>query len=317
MRLNHPDYIKLVTEEYKRKRTDRELSLLLAQSSPAKIRRACLHLYKEYYDKKDERLVKKDQQALRDFFGPAEHGRQFLQQIHGFETDRFRPLDYYLKGKYGNTDDTNIELLAWLIDFKHRPFVPGMDVILSEEEIAILKEPESNSGEKPTKPNSGQIDLKHDEETLDAVIADEEKKSSQEDEDDPVIITENPTPSTPNSINKPAKKISKKTLLIFLCLLISFAGIYIIGKYGSSIKSPFGNINPATVAQEDTVSRQKKDSFIPSKKDNPTLIANANKKKYTPSPIVLDSSRCLQITQKGTQCKRKPKANGYCWQHGG
>jgi hypothetical protein len=317
MRLNHPDYIKLVTEEYKRKRTDRELSLLLAQSSPAKIRQACLHLYKEYYDKKDERLLKKDQQALRDFFGPAEHGRQFLQQIHGFETDRFRPLDYYLKGKNENTDDKNIELLAWLIDFKHRPFVTGTDVILSEEEIDILRESESNPGEKATQSKPEQIDLKHDEETLEAVIADEEKKSLQASEDDPVIITENSeTLSTPNSINKPPKKMSKKILLIFLCLLISFAGIYIVLKYDSSTEIPYKNAKTKTVRQEDAAHGAKTDSLIAHSNESAVAPTNANKKKIFLPTIVLDSSHCLAITKKGTQCKRKAKTNGYCWQHG-
>jgi hypothetical protein len=318
MRLNHPDYIKLVTKEYKRKRTDRELSLLLAQSSPAKIRQACLHLYKEHYDKKDERLLKKDQQALRDFFGPAEHGRQFLQQIHGFETDRFRPLDYYLKEKNENTDDKNIELLAWLIDFKHRPFVSGMDVILSEEETNILREPESDPGEKPTQSNSEQIDLKHDEKILNAVIVDEEKRSSQAGEVGPVIITENSeTLSAPNSINKSPKKIRKKTLLIFLCLLISFVGIYIFRKYYSSTEIPYKNANTKTVPQEDTAHRPKTDSLIVHKNDNAVAPTNANKKKAYSPTIILDSNHCLAITKKGTQCKRKAKTNGYCWQHGG
>ncbi|MFT3979242.1 MAG: DUF5763 domain-containing protein [Ferruginibacter sp.] len=28
-------------------------------------------------------------------------------------------------------------------------------------------------------------------------------------------------------------------------------------------------------------------------------------------------SRCQAITKRGTQCKRKAKNNGYCWQHNG
>lgn len=27
-------------------------------------------------------------------------------------------------------------------------------------------------------------------------------------------------------------------------------------------------------------------------------------------------ARCQKITKKGKQCRRKAKANGYCWQHG-
>ncbi|HMK04168.1 MAG TPA: hypothetical protein VK489_08255 [Ferruginibacter sp.] len=29
------------------------------------------------------------------------------------------------------------------------------------------------------------------------------------------------------------------------------------------------------------------------------------------------SGRCQSITKKGSQCRRKAKANGHCWQHGG
>lgn len=28
------------------------------------------------------------------------------------------------------------------------------------------------------------------------------------------------------------------------------------------------------------------------------------------------TNHCAAITKKGTQCKRKSKSNGYCWQHG-
>lgn len=33
--------------------------------------------------------------------------------------------------------------------------------------------------------------------------------------------------------------------------------------------------------------------------------------------IVTENGRCQGITKKGAQCKRKAKASGYCWQHGG
>lgn len=32
---------------------------------------------------------------------------------------------------------------------------------------------------------------------------------------------------------------------------------------------------------------------------------------------VLQVARCLALTKKGTQCKRKARNNGFCWQHGG
>lgn len=32
---------------------------------------------------------------------------------------------------------------------------------------------------------------------------------------------------------------------------------------------------------------------------------------------VLQDARCLALTKKGTQCKRKARNNSFCWQHGG
>lgn len=143
MRLDHPDYIKLVKATYNKKRADNELSTLLAQPTPANIRQECWYVYKKQYDSRQ--LLKKDEQILNGFFGPVEPGKQFLEAIGNFPADRFRPLDNYLKGDTEKTDRSNLELLAWLIDFRHRPYVFGMEVILNEDEISIIGKPEINT----------------------------------------------------------------------------------------------------------------------------------------------------------------------------
>ncbi len=45
----------------------------------------------------------------------------------------------------------------------------------------------------------------------------------------------------------------------------------------------------------------------------PTEVSNV----YTNKGTITENGRCKGITKKGAQCKRKPKSNGYCWQHGG
>lgn len=135
MRLNHPDYIKLLIATYHQKRRNNELQPLLAQSTPASIRKECINVCKE-------RFLDKDIPVLRAFFGPAEDRRHFLQLIENFETDKFKPLDNFLKGATGKTDERNLHLLAWLIDFSHRPFEFGKDVVLTEEEKSLIQEPE-------------------------------------------------------------------------------------------------------------------------------------------------------------------------------
>jgi hypothetical protein len=227
MRLDHPDYIKLVMEAYNKKRANNELSPLLAQSTPAKIRRECLNVYQERYDKKDERM-------LRAFFGPAENGRQFLQSIRDFKTDRFKPLDKYLKGGSEKTDDTNLELLAWLIDFQYRPYVFGMEVTLNDNELFIIGKSVNSAGEKNTEPKAKLTDSKEEEEGLGTRMEDGKRSMPKEPEEDLVITKEkSENPSSVYPTDNSTKNL-KKALIIFLSLVISFGGMYIIWQHERS-----------------------------------------------------------------------------------
>lgn len=144
MRLDHPNYIKLAIAAYHEKLLNNELSPLLMHSTPANIRRECVTVYQERYDKKDEPM-------LRAFFGSAEQGRKFQALIENYDVNRFKPLNNYLReqGKKDSTEklqgedrrsitERNLELLAWLIDFKHRPYKFGMEIFLTEKERQIL-----------------------------------------------------------------------------------------------------------------------------------------------------------------------------------
>jgi len=52
--------------------------------------------------------------------------------------DRFKPLQNLINGKTKNPDVLTVELLAWLLHFRHRPYRFDMDVELSQEERAVL-----------------------------------------------------------------------------------------------------------------------------------------------------------------------------------
>jgi hypothetical protein len=223
MHLDHQQYTKLVMGAYYKKRANNELSLLLAQSTPSKIRQACLHLYKEYCDKKEPQILRKDEQTLRDFFGPAEHGRQFIQLIQDFETDKFRPLDNYLKGNTEKTDERNLELFAWLINFQHRPWVMGNDFQLSDEEIALIKNdivsppipkpPEGRGGEGGRKP---EVPIKSEPDNLlDKII---------------------------HSMNNWLGEKSKKIIVFFLILVCAGVG-YVMWQAKQDKQISFGNTN--------------------------------------------------------------------------
>ncbi|MFW2477091.1 MAG: hypothetical protein ACN4EP_09250 [Sediminibacterium sp.] len=138
MRLTHPAYIKLVFGTYQKLRSTTELSPALKKPTLASIRKECLIVYKERPEKKDEA-------TLRSFFGPAQENESFQDLIKDFPTERYKAFSNYLKGKAIKTEDKNVELLAWLIDFPHRPYRYGMEVILTEEEKAILNSDESLS----------------------------------------------------------------------------------------------------------------------------------------------------------------------------
>ncbi|HCL06015.1 MAG TPA: hypothetical protein DHW64_08655 [Chitinophagaceae bacterium] len=176
MRLTHPEYIKLVFRTYQLLRSTPEISPALKQPTPASIRKECLTVYKERPDKKDEPV-------LRSFFGPAEENKSFLTPIDNFPTDGFRAFSNYLKGRAAKTDDKNVELLAWLIDFPHRPFRFGMDVILSEREKAILNSDEGFS-ENLEKDNKEEEDDK----------AEEIKSKTHANEQEAITITTNDIP---------------------------------------------------------------------------------------------------------------------------
>lgn len=108
------EYISLVRLDYEKKRESKALAPSLIRPSPAKLKRECLAVCDERYDRKDEKM-------LRDFFGKGGDKIAWLQAIKRCDRDRFRPLVNFIKGSIDLPADKNIELLAWLIDYQGRP----------------------------------------------------------------------------------------------------------------------------------------------------------------------------------------------------
>ena len=213
MRLTHVDYSRLVKAAYNRKQANNEQPLL-AKSTPASIRRECLNVYQERYHKKDE-------QTLRAFFGPANEGRSFLPSIKRFETTRFKPLDNYLKEVTENTDHKNLELLAWLIDFKHRPYSSDKNVILSEVEMAIIGEP------------WGTVSALQDD--VPEKKTGESAPGLQEEQGEDTWENENEEHIPPDAVSNDEvkNKKSKRAVGIFL-ILICIGGLYGLASWNSS-----------------------------------------------------------------------------------
>lgn len=110
------DYKLRVINLYLEKSRCRELPLNLLNSSPARLREECAVAAAE-------RLSKRDEAALKVFFGSFSSPEDLYYLIKKADADKFKPLDNWMKRKSGDTDDKNVELLAWLIDFPERPYI--------------------------------------------------------------------------------------------------------------------------------------------------------------------------------------------------
>ncbi len=119
------DYRNAVMRDYEQKRTAGTLSLELMHPSPARLRTECVKVLLERFDRGDDR-------SLRAFFGPVDNQENFIKRVDDWNTDDFRPLVNFLKKLTFGTEQKNLELLAWLIDFKPRPYsaearLPSLD----------------------------------------------------------------------------------------------------------------------------------------------------------------------------------------------
>jgi hypothetical protein len=112
------DYKEKVILAYQKKKEANAISINLLRPTPGKLKDECLSVF-------GERCLKKDEKTLRLFFGPKDNIMDYGQGIGKFEIDKFRPLLNFLNGKTNVTEEKNIELLAWLIDFEPRPFQYG------------------------------------------------------------------------------------------------------------------------------------------------------------------------------------------------
>lgn len=133
MILTYPDYTKLVVAAFKKRQQD-SMNPLLPNITRTEIRKECLNVYKERLNRGE----REEKDVLKKFFGVPPEGKDFSNLIENCEPDKFRPLQSLMRGNIKTPLTTNVELLAWLIDFKHRPYTTGMHVLLNDEELAIV-----------------------------------------------------------------------------------------------------------------------------------------------------------------------------------
>src|ERR1700761_147273 len=114
------DYAAEVLRDYKRKSAGGTLLTNLMHPTPAKLKRECLIVF-------EKRYLKKDEVILSSFFEPKQDKEAYRLAIKKHERDKFKSLNDILKNGERKTDEKNIELLAWLIDYPHRPYRKWVD----------------------------------------------------------------------------------------------------------------------------------------------------------------------------------------------
>lgn len=124
------DYKLEVLNYYEMERIAGSLSSDLTYPSPAKIRRQCRVVF-------ETRAAKNDMKIIADFFGQQENDTEYLRVIRSFDVDKFRPVVNFIKGAVKDPDERVIELLAWLIDFRPRPYQFGFST--SEVKLGLTE----------------------------------------------------------------------------------------------------------------------------------------------------------------------------------
>lgn len=144
------DYTNSVLKDYEKKRANNALSTNLTLPTPASLKNECLNVC-------SEKFVRTDGGILSAFFGAGDTKETALKAIDRIDKDKLKPLQYYLKGKTESPDPKVVELLAWLIDFKPRPFQHGReykieDVYIEDTKVEKIDNQELEHIEEPIAP---------------------------------------------------------------------------------------------------------------------------------------------------------------------
>lgn len=293
----HKDYIEAVLNEYHNMVISNRVSLNLCPLTPGNVKRECKAVCTERFRKVDERL-------LSAVFGYAENVKGYLQAIEGCDIDKFRPMINFVEGRSKDTDAKNIELLAWLIDFKDRPFnstgkYGGLKHHLREGELQIV------------------TDVNHDQASIQPTKTSGEK---------PIVLS-----------NRSRLRINLLVTALIISLLIGAVGnlslnnpakvwyIKLNGEaelYADMSNHPiFTNLKPLPQYIIDDRIQKNIPSNVNGSNGLPTitLLGKGDGLKPLSNKIKTPSSdiyvRCQAITKKKTQCLRNAKSGGLCWQH--
>jgi hypothetical protein len=111
----YQDYLNAIIDYYQTGKKNARIPQRLIRPTPGSIKDECVSVCETRFDKKDLG-------TLQAFFKVENNQDGMLRAISRCDRDRFRPLANFLEGRTSATDDLNIELLAWLINFSNCPY---------------------------------------------------------------------------------------------------------------------------------------------------------------------------------------------------
>jgi len=116
------EYKDLVLADYDRKLAAGELPQELVSPTRKSLKAQCVNSCAQHYEPKDELL-------LRSLFGAKDTAGDYIKAIKTTSAEKFKTLHNFLNDRAINTSFENINLLAWLINFKPRPYNPSLNYI--------------------------------------------------------------------------------------------------------------------------------------------------------------------------------------------
>lgn len=144
-------YMNAILEKYNLEKGG-EMTSYLLKPTRKQIKEACLWLVNRRKGKYDESILNRFFQ-----FKEGENKSYAIDRVNG---DKFKPIINFLTGETKSTTPANLELIAWLIDFKQRP----LSIYLKsntedEDETLVLKQKTQKENAFSLKNGTNSIDI--------------------------------------------------------------------------------------------------------------------------------------------------------------
>lgn len=150
--MSENEYKKLVLEDFDQKILAQQLPAELISLTPGGLKSESVKICEDRFDSKDGII-------LDSFFGKKENAFAYRQAIQNSNGGVFKPLINLLKKRSIKTSLKNVNLLAWLIDFRPRPYHPNLIITnINEDQTNINQDKQPDSSLSPTATNAAEFE---------------------------------------------------------------------------------------------------------------------------------------------------------------